>query len=68
MDAEHEIEAWNTRWAITAGRAVCTDCMQSQALEECDTPFAHDPECKAATGGDQQPWADLHCILDGHRG
>ncbi len=68
MDAEHQIEAWNARWAIVAGRAVCTSYMESQALEECETPFAHAPECKAAVGGDQQPWADLHDILDQARG
>lgn len=68
MDAEHEIEAWNARWTIIAGRAACTDCMQSQALEDCETPFAHDPACNAATGEDQQPWADLHDILDSARG
>ena len=68
MDDEQQIEAWNARWTIVAGRVVCTDCLQSQALEECETPFAHEPMCKAATGGDQQPWADLQNILDMHRG
>jgi len=53
---------------IVAGRMVCTDCMQSQALEVCEAPFAHAPECKAATGEDQQPWADLQRILDWYRG
>lgn len=68
MDTEQAIESWNARWAIVAGRMVCTDCMQSQALEDCEAAFAHDPECKAATGGAQQPWADLHSILDRYRG
>jgi hypothetical protein len=68
MDVEHEIEAWNARWTMVVGRAVCTSCMESQALEDCETPFRHAPECEAATGRDQQPWADLHSILDRHRG
>lgn len=68
MDAEQAIEGWNARWAIVAGRAVCISCMRSQALEDCETPFGHAPECKAATSGDQQPWADLQNILDRYRG
>ena len=68
MDAEQAIEGWNARWAIVAGRMVCTDCMESQALEDCETPFAHEPEGKAATGEDQQPWVTLHDILDRARG
>lgn len=68
MDAEHEIEGWNARWTIVAGRTVCTDCMQSQALEDCETPFAHAPECKDASDGDQRPWVTLHTALDRHRG
>lgn len=68
MDAEQAIEGWNAQWAIVAGRMVCTDCMQSQALEECETPFARAAECNAVTGGDQQPWVTLHDILDQARG
>ena len=68
MDAEQEIEGWNARWTIVAGRAVCTACMESQALEDCETPFNHAPECEAASGGDQKPWADLHSLLDRYRG
>jgi hypothetical protein len=67
MNAEHEIEAWNARWAIVAGRAVCTSCMESQALEECETPFAHAPVCRAAVR-ELHPWVDLHRLLDRYRG
>lgn len=68
MDAEHEIEAWNAQWVIATGRAICTSCMQSQALEDFETRFAHASEWKAAGGGDQQPWVALHDILDQTRG
>jgi hypothetical protein len=39
MDSEREIEKWNARWMIVAGRAVCTGCLESQALEDCESPF-----------------------------
>jgi hypothetical protein len=68
MDAEQQIEAWNAKWTIVAGRMVCTTCLESQALEDCETLFAHALECEAVTGGDQQPWATLHDILDQARG
>lgn len=67
MDAEHAIESWNARWAIVAGRMVCTDCMQSQALEDCETPFVHALECNASDVT-ERPWVELHGVLDRCRG
>ena len=67
MDTEQAIEGWNARWAIVAGRMVCISCMQSQALEDCETPFGHAPECKTAAI-ELHPWVGLHRLLDRYRG
>lgn len=45
---------------IVAGRAVCTSCMESQALEDCESPFSHADACVARDQESQQPWVALH--------
>lgn len=67
MDSERKIEQWNARWMIVAGRAVCTNCMESQALADCEKQFIHARECNSEPG-DIMPWIALHDILDGVRG
>lgn len=67
MDNERRIEHWNARWMIVAGRVVCTSCMESQALEDCEKQFSHAHECNAESD-DLMPWIALHDILDGVRG
>lgn len=47
MDNKRKIEKWSARWMIIAGRAVCAGCLESQALEDCEKQFSHDPACKA---------------------
>lgn len=41
MDSEQRVEQWNACWMIVAGRAVCTGCLESQALEDSENPFSH---------------------------
>jgi hypothetical protein len=67
MDSGRGIERWNARWVIVAGRAVCTGCLESQALEDCESPFSHAPTCKASEQA-KHPWSTLHDILDYARG
>jgi hypothetical protein len=68
MDSEREIEKWNARWMIVAGRAVCTGCLESQALEDCESPFSHARTCEASGEQAKHPWRALHDILDCARG
>lgn len=67
MESERAIEQWNAKWMIVAGRSVCTVCLESQALEDCDSPFLHADTCP---GSDVEghPWVALHHILDNARG
>lgn len=68
MDNERRIEKWNARWMIVAGRAVCSDCLESQALVDCDRPFSHARVCEARGEESELPWVALHKILDCARG
>lgn len=68
MDNERKIQKWSARWMIVAGRAVCADCLESQALEDCEEHFFHDPACQASTEEFKHPWITLHDILDFARG
>lgn len=68
MENERSIEEWNAQWMIVAGRAVCTECLESQALAECDKPFLHADTCPANDVEGHHPWAALHHILDNVRG
>jgi hypothetical protein len=68
VENERRIEQWNSQWAIVAGRAVCTACMESQALEDCETPFLHAQTCPASHVEGHHPWVALHDILDDARG
>jgi len=68
MDNERRIEKWNARWMIAAGRAVCTGCLESQALEDCEKQFSHAPTCEAGVEKFTHPWIALHDILDSARG
>jgi hypothetical protein len=67
MDSERGIEKWNAWWKIVAGRAVCTGCLESQALKDCERPFSHAPTCGASEHA-KHPWIALHDILDCARG
>jgi hypothetical protein len=67
MDTERRIEQWNAKWVIVAGRAVCTACMESQALEDSEASFVHASDCKLELA-EPRPWVDLHDILDTTRG
>lgn len=68
MVSERGIEKWNSGWMIVAGRAVCTDCLESQALKDCESPFSHAPKCEASNEQTKHPWIALHEILDCARG
>jgi hypothetical protein len=68
MDSEQKIERWNAKWMIVAGRAVCTGCLESQALENCESPFSHAYACETSDEKSQYPWIELHAILDSARG
>lgn len=68
MDNKRRVEKWNTRWMIVAGRAVYSDCLESQALEDCDRPFSHAHVCEARGEKSELPWVALHEILDCARG
>lgn len=68
MDGERKIEKWNARWMIVAGRTVCTACLESQALGDCESPFSHAPTCVAKDEQSKHPWVALHEILDHARG
>ncbi|QBI65657.1 hypothetical protein E2N90_22290 [Pseudomonas syringae pv. tomato] len=68
MDTERAIEKWNAQWMITAGRAVCIGCMESQALENCESPFLHANTCPSSDMEGHHPWATLHDVLDSARG
>jgi len=68
MDSEQRVEQWNARWMIVAGRAVCTGCLESQALEDSESPFAHAHACKTNDEKSNHPWIALHDILDYARG
>lgn len=50
MEIERRIEKWNDLWMIVAGRVVCTGCLESQALEDCERPFLHAGTCEASHG------------------
>jgi hypothetical protein len=67
VDIERRIEQWNARWMVVAGRVVCTRCLESQALTDCEKEFSHAIECNAELG-DNTPWVALHDILDRARG
>lgn len=62
------IEEWNARWVIVAGRAVCSECLESQALEDCERPFSHAEACEASDAVVKHPWVALHDLLDRARG
>lgn len=49
-------------------RACGTSCMESQALEICESPFLHAETCPASDVEGHHPWAALHDILDRARG
>lgn len=68
MDAERKIERWNARWMIVAGRAVCTGCLESQAMKDCESPFFHARVCDVSDEKSKHPWNELHEILDSARG
>ncbi|EGH72318.1 hypothetical protein B1F69_15045 [Pseudomonas syringae] len=68
MDNEPRIEKWNTQWMITAGRAVCSVCLENQALDDCERPFSHARKCEASRDKFKHPWVALHEILDCARG
>lgn len=68
VEKERRIEEWNAQWMVIAGRAVCTGCMESQALEDCEGPFAHADACAASDQESKHPWCALHHILDTARG
>lgn len=53
---------------IVAARAVCTDCLESQALEDCQRPFCHARTCEASGEDFKHPRVALHEILDCARG
>lgn len=67
MDTERSMERWNAQWAIVAGRAVCTACMESQALEDSEASLIHASDCKRKSA-ELRPWVALHDILDAARG
>jgi hypothetical protein len=54
--------------SIVAGRAVCSGCMKSQALEDCEASFLHADTCPAGGVESYQPWVALQYILDNARG
>lgn len=68
MDNERRIEKWNTQWMIVAGRVVCTGCLESQALEDCERSFSHARTCEDSDEKSKHPWVALHDILDCARG
>jgi hypothetical protein len=68
MDSEQKTERWNVRWMIVAGRAVCTGCLESQALEDCEKPFSLARACEVSDEKSKHPWIELHDILDSGRG
>lgn len=68
MDSGRGIDQWNARWMIVAGRAVCTGCLEIQALEDCESLFSHAPICEASGEQAKHPWIALHDILDCARG
>lgn len=68
VENERRIERWNAQWVIVAGRAVCTSCMESQALEDSESPSIHADTCPASDVEGHYPWAALHHILDSARG
>jgi hypothetical protein len=67
MDIERSIEQWNARWTMIAGRMVCTSCMESQHIEDCEKRFVHDHGCESESE-DVKPWVALHNALDAQRG
>ena len=67
MDTVRSIERWNAQWMIVAGRAVCTECLESQALEDSEARFIHASDCKPDSA-EPLPWVALHDILDATRG
>lgn len=67
MDTKRSMERWNAQWMIVAGRAVCTECMESQALEDSEASFIHASDCKPDPA-EPRPWVALHDILDAARG
>lgn len=68
MDSERKIERWNDRWMIVAGLVVCNRCLESQALEGCESPFFHAHACEISDEQSNHPWIELHDILDSVRG
>lgn len=68
MESERRMEKWNAEWMIVAGRAVCTECLASQALEDCESSFAHAETCAVSDRESKHPWVSLHHILDTARG
>lgn len=68
MGREQKIERWNAKWMIVAGRVVCTGCLESQALEDCESHFFHAHVCEISDEKSKHPWVDLHDILDSARG
>lgn len=68
MDNDQKFKKWNARWMIVAGRAVCTGCLENQALEDCEAQFPHAHSCELGDGEFERPWVALHAILDCARG
>lgn len=68
MDNAQRIKEWNARWIIVAGQAVCTGCLESQALGDCDRQFSHAHTCEVSNDQSKYPWIALHDILDCARG
>lgn len=68
MGSEQGIERWYARWMVVVGRAACTGCLESQALEDCESPFSYAPTCEASDEQVKHPWTALHDILDRARG
>jgi hypothetical protein len=68
MDSNQRMVTWSSEWALVEGQVVCTECMRSQSIFESDTPFIHEPTCKAGDRTVSLPWVHLHEILDSERG
>jgi hypothetical protein len=68
MDSNQRMIAWSSAWALVGGLVVCTGCMRSQPIYQCEQAFFHEPGCKAKDTVETLPWAELHQILDCERG
>jgi hypothetical protein len=68
MENNQRMITWSAAWALIGGIVVCTGCMNSQTIKQCEEPFPHEPGCKAKDEVTERPWAELHQILDDERG